>query len=261
MELHDDPVRDSIRHVLQSVTGALDPQRPAWSLYGAPDTAQRQITAAADGSSDPRAYAQRIRRGMQEARQKPTTGVVTQGQVSKTGCWMELTEARHVQEPLDHIQKSDGPPPTAYKEAAIIIILTLHSWTYNDTITLDDKTGPPYARTATCRHFTASAAEVQLDWRPGRDNDEYTMVHTVHHKNAATEEEHPEQTVTEPPRPASEQWPLYKLLPHAGALAEHSIRSYKDITYVERMLQDWPKYETEVLEGQTGLPDTTPRAT
>ena len=30
---------------------------------------------------------------------------------------------------------------------------------------------------------------------------------------------------------------------------------------MERILQDWTKYETEVLEGHTGPPDTTPRAT
>ena len=50
---------------------------------------------------------------------------------------------------------------------------------------------------------------------------------------------------------------LYKLLAHARTLAERSIQPYTDVTYVEQMLQDWPKYETEVLEGHTGLPATT----
>ena len=62
MDLDDDPVRNSIQCVLQSATGAPAPQRPTWSLYGALDAGQRQKTAAADRSPDPRAYAQRIRR-------------------------------------------------------------------------------------------------------------------------------------------------------------------------------------------------------
>ena len=54
---------------------------------------------------------------------------------------------------------------------------------------------------------------------------------------------------------------LYKLLAHARTLAEHSIQPYTDVTYVEPMLQDRPKYETEVLDGQTGPPETTPPTT
>ena len=87
------------------------------------------------------------------------------------------------------------------------------------------------------------------------------MVHTVRHEKAATEAKDPEQTVTEPPRPAPQQWILYTVLAHAHTLAEHSIQPSKDITYVVRLLQDWLKYETEVLEGHTGPPDTTLRTT
>ena len=48
------------------------------------------------------------------------------------------------------------------------------------------------------------------------------------------------------------------LCPH---LAEHSIQPYTDAAYVERMLQDWTKYETGIPEGHTGPLDTTPRTT
>ena len=37
---------------------------------------------------------------------------MTQGCVSKAGVWMELTEAQHAGEALDHIQELDGLPPT-----------------------------------------------------------------------------------------------------------------------------------------------------
>ena len=119
------------------------------------------------------------------------------------------------------------------------------------SFTIHDKAGPAYSRTATCRHTTASAGEVHWDWAPGRDNNEYTVVHTVRHRNTATEAEGPEKTVTQPPRPAPQQWTLYKLLAHARTVAEHSIQPYTDIKYVEHMLQEWPKYETEVLDGHT----------
>ena len=97
--------------------------------------------------------------------------------------------------------------------------------------------------------------------KQGRENNEYTVVHTLRHEKEATEAEDLEQTGTQPPRPAPHQWTLYRLLAHARTLAEHSIQPYKDCTYVEPMLQDWPRYETEVLEGHTGLPDTTPHTT
>ena len=69
----------------------------------------------------------------------------------------------------------------------------------------------------------------------------------------------PERTITDPAKPAPQQCTLYTLLAHARTLTEHSIQPYTDVTYVERMLQDWPKYETQVLEGHTGPPDTAPR--
>ena len=127
----------------------------------------------------------------EEAHRKPPTGVVKQGRVSKTGVkpfclqnepakfysktmqahfrrqnsftsgsGIELTAARHAPEALQHIQELVGPPPTSYEEAALILILTLHSWTWNHTISVHDKTGPPYARTGKCRPTTASAGEV-----------------------------------------------------------------------------------------------------
>ena len=54
----------------------------------------------------------------------------TQGQLSKTASWMELTEAWHAQEALGHIQESEDPPQTQCEEAALILVLTLHSWTW-----------------------------------------------------------------------------------------------------------------------------------
>ena len=189
------------------------------------------------------------------------TGVITQGGLSKTASWMEVTEARHAQEALDHIQASDDPPSTECKEAALILILTLHSWTWNHTITLQDKAGPPYARTATCRPTTASTGEVHLDWTPGRGDEEYTVAHTVRHGNVPMEAEDPEQTETQPPRPTPQRWTLYKLMAHACTQAEHSMQPYTDVTYVERILQDWPQYGTEVLEGHTGPPATKPPTT
>ena len=84
------------------------------------------------------------------------------------------------------------------------------------------------------------------------------MAHTVCHRNIPTKAEDPEQTETQPPRPTPHQWALHKPLAHARTLAEHSIQPYTDVTYVERMLQDWPKYAKKVLQGHTGRPGTTP---
>ena len=83
------------------------------------------------------------------------------------------------------------------------------------------------------------------------------MAHTVIHGNIPTNAGDPEQTETQPPRRTPQQWTLYKLLANVCTLAEHSIQPYTDVTYVEQMLQDWPKYETEVLEGHTGPLATT----
>ena len=198
---------------------------------------------------------------MQGAHKRPPTGLITPGRLSKTASWIELTEAIHAQEDLDQIQQLDDPLPTGCQDAALIFILTPHSRTCNHTITLDDKTGLPYARTATCRPTTASAGEVHVDWTPRRGDEEYTVAHTVHHGNVPTEVEDPEKTEIQPPRPTPQQWTLYKLLAHARTLAEHSIQPYTEVTYVERILQDWLKYETEVLEGHTGPPATTPSTT
>ena len=71
----------------------------------------------------------------------------------------------------------------------------------------------------------------------------------------------PEPAATPPPRPAPRHWTLYKQLAHARTVAKHSIQPYMEAAYLERMLQDSTKYETEVLEGHTGPPDTTSRTT
>ena len=54
---------------------------------------RRQITAAEDDSPDPLAYAESIRRCMQEAHQRRPTRVLSEGRIYKTGSWIELTEA------------------------------------------------------------------------------------------------------------------------------------------------------------------------
>ena len=195
---------------------------------------------------------------MQEAHQKPTTAVITQARLSKTASCMELAESQQAQEALDYILESHDPPPTECEEAALILILMLHSWNWNYNVTLGNKMSPPYARTAKGRPTTASVGEVHLHWTPGRGNEEYTMAHTVHDGNIPTEAEDPEQTKTQPPRHTPQQWTLYKVLAHACTLAEHSIQPYTDVKYVERMLQDRLRYETEVLEGYTERPETTP---
>ena len=88
-------------------------------------------------------------------------------------------------------------------------------------------------------------------------------MHATHHGNRAAEwkEPTPEPTATPPPRPAPRHCTLYKQLAHAPTLAEHSIQPYTEAAYVERMVQDWTKYETEVLEGHTRPPGTTSRTT
>ena len=78
----------------------------------------------------------------------------------------------------------------------------------------------------------------------------------------------PKGKIQHPNRPQPPQrdlppkhWTLYKQPAHARTLAEHSIKPYTDAVYVERMLQDWTNYGTEILEGHRGPPDTTPRTT
>ena len=192
---------------------------------------------------------------MQEARKQLPIGVITQGQLSNS--WMALINPQHAQEALDHIQELDDPLRTECEEAALILTLTLHSWTWSPSITLHDKTGPCYARSATCRPGRAFAGQVHLNWTPGGGDDDDTAADRVRRGDVPTRAEDPEQIKPQPPRPTPQQWTLYKLLTHACILADHSIQPYTDVTYLEQMLQDWPWYETEVLEGDAGRPATT----
>ena len=209
---------------------------------------------------DPGAYIQELRQDIQNAHQQSPEKVVVQGRVSKTGVWTNLAGSRRAQEALTFIQESDAPLPATKEEKVAALVLTLHSWTRGHTIVLHDKTPPPYARTATCQRTNASTGEAQLEWTLERGDDQYTLVHATRHGGRVAErkEPTPEPTVTPPLRPAPRHWTLYKQLTHASTLAEHSIEPYTDAAYVERMLQDWTKYETEVLEGHTGPPDITP---
>ena len=196
---------------------------------------------------------------MQNAQQQSPEGVVVQGREIKTGAWTNLTGAPRAQEALTFIQESDAPSPATLEETAAALVLTLHSWTPGHTIVLHDKTGPPYERTATCRPTTASTGEAHLESTPQREDDEYTLVHATQHGHRATEKKEPtpQPAPTPRPRPAPRHWTLYEQLAHARTLAEHSIQPYTEAAYVERMLQDWTKYKTEVLGGHMGPPDTT----
>ena len=86
-------------------------------------------------------------------------------------------------------------------------------------------------------------------------------MHATRHGHREEKEPTPEPAATPQRRPTPRHWTLYRQLAHARTLAEHSIRPYTEAAYVERMLQDWTKYETEVLEGHTGPPGATSRKT
>ena len=107
----------------------------------------------------------------------------------------------------------------------------------------------------------ASGGHISVDDFGG--DHKYTLKHATRNGNRAAErkEPTPEPTASLPPRPAPRHWTLYKQLAHARTLAEHSIQPYTEAAYVERMVQDWTKYETEVLEGHTGPQGTTSRTT
>ena len=260
MDLDKDQLQDSIQRVLQVVTAVH--QRPTWSLYRALNETDERITGT-EGNRDPGAYIRELRQGIQDARQQSTEGVVVQGRISKTGAWTNLTGSPHAQEALTFIQESDGPPPATHKETAAALVLTLHIRTRGHPIVLHDETAPPYARTATCLPTNASAGESHLEWTPELEDDEYTLVHATRQGIRVAERKEPtsEATTTPPTRPPPRHWTLCKQLAHARPLAEHSIQPYTDAAYVARMLQEWTKYQTKILEGHTGRPDTTPRTT
>ena len=258
MDLDNDPLQDSIQRGLQ--VGADAHQPPTRSLYRALNRTDQRITDIRS-NRDPGAYILELRRDMQNAQQQSPEGVVVQGRETKAGAWRNLTGAAHAKEALAFIQESDAPLPATLEETAAALVLTLHSWTRRHTNVLHDKTGPPYARTTTCPPTTASTGEAHLECKPGREDDEYTLVHPTRHGHRETEKKEPtpEPAATRPPRQAPRHWTLYQQLAHARTLAAHSIQPYTEAAYVERMLQDWTKYETEVLEGQTGPSGATSR--
>ena len=146
MDLDNDPLQDSIQRVLQAATAAHN--RPTWSLYRALSKMNQRITGIEE-NGDPGAHIQKLRQDIQNADQQSPKRVVVQGRVSKAGAWTNLAGSRHAQEALTFIQESDAPPPATLEETAAALVLTLHSWTRGHAIVLHDKTGPPYARTAT----------------------------------------------------------------------------------------------------------------
>ena len=209
MDLDNDPLQDSIQRVLQVAANAH--QRPTWSLYRALNETDQRITETRS-YRDPGTYIQELRRDMQNAQQQSPEGVVVQGRATKTGAWTNLTGAPRAKEALAFIQESDAPPPATLEETAAALVLTLHSWTRGHTIVVHDKTGPPYARTATCRPTTVSTLEAHLERTPGREDDEYTLVHATRHGYRATEKKEttPQPAATPPPRPAPRHWTLYR---------------------------------------------------
>ena len=148
-----------------------------------------------------------------------------QRRATRAGAWTNLAGAARAQEALNFIQESDAPPPATLEKTAAALVLTLQSWTRGHTIVMQDKTGPRYARTATCRPTNASLGEAHREWTPEREDDEYTLVHATRHRHRATEKKEPtpEPVATPQPRPAPRHWTLYKQLAHARTLAEHSI--------------------------------------
>ena len=198
MDMDNDPLQDSIQRVLQVAADAH--QRPAWSLNRALNETDQRITGTGS-NRDPGAYIQELRRNIHNAQQQSPEGVVVQGRETKTGAWTNLTRAPHAEEAVDFIQESDAPPPATLEETAAALVLTLHSWTRGHTIVLHDKTGPPYARTATCRPSIAATGEAHLEWKPEREDDEYTLVHATRHGHREEKEPTPEPAATPPPRP------------------------------------------------------------
>ena len=85
-----------------------------------------------------------------------------------------------------------------------------------------------------------STGEADLEWTPGREDDEYTLVHATQHGHRATEKKEPtpEPAPTPRTRRAPGHWTLYRQLAHACTLAEHIIQPYTEAAYVEGMLQD-----------------------
>ena len=127
-----------------------------------------------------------------------------QGRVSKTGAWTNLAGSPHAQEALTFIQASDASLPATHEGTAAALVLTLHSTTWGQTTVLHDKTGPPYARTATCRPTNASTGEAPLEWSPEREDEKYTLLHATRHGNreAKRKKPIPEPTAPSPTRPA-----------------------------------------------------------
>ena len=203
MNLDNGPLQDSIQRVLQVAADAR--QQPTWSLYRALNEADQRITSRGS-NRDPSAYIQELRRDIHHAQQQSPEGVVVQGLESgretKTGAWTNLTRAPHAEEALDFIQETDALPPATLEETAEALVLTLHSWTRGHTIVLHDKTGPPYARTATCPPSIAATGEAHLEWKPEREDDEYTLVHATRHGHREEKELRPS-----PPRPPHRDQP------------------------------------------------------
>ena len=195
MDLDNDPLQDSIQRVLQVAADAH--QQPTWSLYRALNEADQRITSTGS-NRDPGAYIQALRRDIHNAQQQSPEGVVVQGRECKTGAWTNLTWAPHAEEALDFIQESDAPPPATLEETAEALVLTLHSCPRGHTIVLHDKTGPPYARTATCQLSIAATGEANLEWKPEREDDEYTLVHATRHGRREEKEPTPEPAATPP---------------------------------------------------------------
>ena len=256
MDLDNDPLQDSIQRVLQVAADAH--QRPARSLYRSLNKTDQRITDTGS-NRDPGAYIQELRRDMQNAQQQSPEGVVVQGRETKTGAWTNLTGAPHAKEALAFIQESDAPPPATLEETAAGLVLTLHSWTRGHTTVRHDKTGPPYARTATCRPTTASTGETHLEWTPGREDDEYILVHATRHGHRETEKKEPtpEPAAAPAPRPAPRHWTLQaKHCAHRGIITLVSCdKAFQDPCHSETREQKYVQQHIRICTHgvETGL--------
>ena len=67
MDLDNDPLQESIRHVLQAAAAAH--QRPTWSLYRALNETDQRITGTGE-KQDPGAYIRKLQRDIQDTHQQ-----------------------------------------------------------------------------------------------------------------------------------------------------------------------------------------------
>ena len=166
---------------------------------------------------------------------QPTQGNHDPGGWTSTHVWINLNSEPGAQEALDHIQETACPPPLTLANTAVDLILALHGWAWQQTITLHDKTGPPYSRTTIWR-----PREIHLEWQPIMEP-EYTGAYAhailVHAQPQGDGQDTTHNTPT-PHAPLPQLWTVYRKLAHARTLSEASVTPYTDQYYTATMLAD-----------------------